>query len=39
MTLDGIWNLTCAAKGIYDTAISIPGDVFTALLNAKLILD
>ncbi|OHT05315.1 glycosyl hydrolase [Tritrichomonas foetus] len=39
MLLDGVWQLSCAARKIADLPISIPGDVHTALLAAKLIPD
>ena len=36
--LDGVWNLHCPARNL-NIPISIPGDVYTALLDQKLIPD
>lgn len=39
MILDGIWQLICIARNFSNIPITIPGDVHTALLDAKLIPD
>lgn len=39
MILDGIWTLICTARNFTNIPITIPGDVHTALLDAKLIPD
>jgi beta-mannosidase len=39
MTLDGIWNLSCAGRGITNIPITIPGDTQTALFAANIIPD
>jgi beta-mannosidase len=39
MTLDGVWQLSAPARGIVNLPITIPGDVHTALLAAKIIPD
>lgn len=36
--LDGVWNLHCSARDLH-IPITIPGDVYTALLDQKLIPD
>lgn len=38
MKLDGVWNLTCPARNLH-IPISIPGDVYTALIENDLLPD